>query len=183
MWVNVGRSQFHLITGMPQHLRGRVGLVVPDRASLLLRLEGCASRSRERSSTSPSAMIMSRRSARGATISCAMIRRRSSAASISACPMSSSTFRLAPRRESPTSMVASLARRRRSRAPCARVSAGMEQELVFRETKAKLGALRRPSHPGLCRELLGPASRAARARPDHRGEQPAPVSFRQASSI
>ncbi len=31
MWVNVGRSQFHLITGTPQHLRGRVGLVVPDR--------------------------------------------------------------------------------------------------------------------------------------------------------
>ncbi len=40
MWVNVGRNQFHLITGEPQHLRGRVGLVVPDRASLLRRLEG-----------------------------------------------------------------------------------------------------------------------------------------------
>ena len=39
MWVNVGRSQFHLITGVPQHLRGRVGLVLPDRAALLRRLE------------------------------------------------------------------------------------------------------------------------------------------------
>jgi catechol-2,3-dioxygenase len=39
MWVNVGRSQFHLITGTPQHLRGRVGLVVPDREALLRRLE------------------------------------------------------------------------------------------------------------------------------------------------
>lgn len=39
MWVNVGRSQFHLITGVPQRLRGRVGLVVPDRAALLRRLE------------------------------------------------------------------------------------------------------------------------------------------------
>jgi catechol-2,3-dioxygenase len=39
MWVNVGHSQFHLITGKPQHLRGRVGLVVPDRAALLRRLE------------------------------------------------------------------------------------------------------------------------------------------------
>ncbi|MDI1282832.1 MAG: hypothetical protein PSV46_00420 [Reyranella sp.] len=39
MWVNVGRSQFHLVTGTPQHLRGQVGLVVPDRASLLRRLE------------------------------------------------------------------------------------------------------------------------------------------------
>ena len=39
MWVNVGRSQFHLITGTPQHLRGLVGLVVPDREALLRRLE------------------------------------------------------------------------------------------------------------------------------------------------
>lgn len=39
MWVNVGRSQFHLITGVPQHLRGRVGLVLPDRTALLRRLE------------------------------------------------------------------------------------------------------------------------------------------------
>src|ERR1700755_673652 len=39
MWVNVGRSQFHLITGKPQLLRGRVGLVVPDRDGLLPRLE------------------------------------------------------------------------------------------------------------------------------------------------
>lgn len=39
MWVNVGASQFHLITGTPQHLRGRVGLVIPDRAALLRRLE------------------------------------------------------------------------------------------------------------------------------------------------
>ena len=39
MWVNVGRSQFHLITGEPQHLRGRVGLVLPDREALLKRLD------------------------------------------------------------------------------------------------------------------------------------------------
>ena len=39
MWVNVGHSQFHLITAKPQHLRGRVGLVIPDRAALLQRLE------------------------------------------------------------------------------------------------------------------------------------------------
>ena len=38
MWVNVGHSQFHLITAKPQHLRGRVGLVIPDRAALLERL-------------------------------------------------------------------------------------------------------------------------------------------------
>jgi len=39
MWVNVGHSQFHLVTGKPQQLRGRVGLVIPDRAALLARLE------------------------------------------------------------------------------------------------------------------------------------------------
>jgi len=39
MWVNVGHSQFHLITGKPQLLRGRIGLVIPDRAALLQRLE------------------------------------------------------------------------------------------------------------------------------------------------
>ncbi len=39
MWVNVGRSQFHLPTRpQPQVLRGHTGLVVPDRAALLARL-------------------------------------------------------------------------------------------------------------------------------------------------
>jgi catechol 2,3-dioxygenase-like lactoylglutathione lyase family enzyme len=38
MWINVGRSQFHLPTGKPQVLRGVVGIVVPDRAALLQRL-------------------------------------------------------------------------------------------------------------------------------------------------
>jgi hypothetical protein len=39
MWVNVGHSQFHLITSKPQHLRGRTGLVIPGREALLARLE------------------------------------------------------------------------------------------------------------------------------------------------
>jgi hypothetical protein len=38
MWVNVGRSQFHLPTGRVEVLRGITGLVVPDRAGLLARL-------------------------------------------------------------------------------------------------------------------------------------------------
>ncbi|HYM32223.1 MAG TPA: hypothetical protein VEU47_13040 [Candidatus Cybelea sp.] len=38
MWINVGRSQFHLPTGQPQVLRGHVGLVVPSREALLRRL-------------------------------------------------------------------------------------------------------------------------------------------------
>jgi hypothetical protein len=38
MWVNVGRSQFHLPTDKPQVLRGHVGIVIPDREALLRRL-------------------------------------------------------------------------------------------------------------------------------------------------
>ena len=38
MWINVGRSQFHLPTGKAQVLRGRVGLVLPSREALLARL-------------------------------------------------------------------------------------------------------------------------------------------------
>jgi hypothetical protein len=39
MWVNVGRSQFHLPTGAPQVLRGRAGLVLPNLDQLVQRLE------------------------------------------------------------------------------------------------------------------------------------------------
>src|SRR5258706_10877679 len=38
MWVNVGRSQFHMPTCKPQVVRGHVGIVMPDRESLLQRL-------------------------------------------------------------------------------------------------------------------------------------------------
>lgn len=40
MWVNVGRSQFHLPTRKPEVLRGRVGIVLPGREALLARLSG-----------------------------------------------------------------------------------------------------------------------------------------------
>ncbi len=43
MWINVGRSQFHLPTAAKaQMLRGRVGLVMPERRALLRRLERAA---------------------------------------------------------------------------------------------------------------------------------------------
>jgi hypothetical protein len=38
MWINVGRSQFHLPTQPPQVLRGHTAIVVPDREALLRRL-------------------------------------------------------------------------------------------------------------------------------------------------
>jgi hypothetical protein len=39
MWVNVGRSQFHLPIGEPQVLRGRIGMVLPDLDELAASLE------------------------------------------------------------------------------------------------------------------------------------------------
>ena len=38
MWVNVGRSQFHLPTGKPQVVRGHTCAVIPGREALLRRL-------------------------------------------------------------------------------------------------------------------------------------------------
>jgi hypothetical protein len=42
MWVNVGRSQFHLPSGEPQVLRGHTGLVISGRKALLERLASVA---------------------------------------------------------------------------------------------------------------------------------------------
>ena len=39
MWVNVGKSQFHLPSGEPWVLRGAIGLVTPDRDALVKRLD------------------------------------------------------------------------------------------------------------------------------------------------
>lgn len=42
MWVNVGRSQFHLPNGAPQVLRGHTGIVIAGREALLDRLKSVA---------------------------------------------------------------------------------------------------------------------------------------------
>jgi hypothetical protein len=42
MWVNVGRSQFHLPSGEAQVLRGHTGIVIPGRGALLDRLASVA---------------------------------------------------------------------------------------------------------------------------------------------
>src|SRR5260221_11292504 len=42
MWVNVGRSQFHLPSGAPQVLRGHIGIVISGREALLGRLASVA---------------------------------------------------------------------------------------------------------------------------------------------
>src|ERR1700745_4184549 len=38
MWINVGRSKFHLPSGKAQVLRGHTGIVISGRAALLTRL-------------------------------------------------------------------------------------------------------------------------------------------------
>src|SRR5437016_8569378 len=42
MWINVGRSQFHLPSGPAQVVRGHTGLVISGREALLQRLSGVA---------------------------------------------------------------------------------------------------------------------------------------------
>jgi len=44
MWINAGRSQFHLPTGPAQVVRGHTGLVIAGREALLARLSGVAKR-------------------------------------------------------------------------------------------------------------------------------------------
>ena len=44
MWVNVGRSQFHLPSGKAQVLRGHTALVIPGREALLHRLASVATK-------------------------------------------------------------------------------------------------------------------------------------------
>ncbi|MGB1686710.1 MAG: hypothetical protein ACPHE0_09610 [Pseudomonadales bacterium] len=39
VWVNAGREQFHLPTAAPQVLRGRIGVVLPNLAALVRRLQ------------------------------------------------------------------------------------------------------------------------------------------------
>ena len=46
MWVNVGRSQFHLPSGKAQVLRGHIGLVISGRNALLARLASIAEKLR-----------------------------------------------------------------------------------------------------------------------------------------
>ncbi len=47
MWINIGRNQFHLPTNAPLVLRGKIGLVIPDRKALLARLKSVKSALKE----------------------------------------------------------------------------------------------------------------------------------------
>ena len=102
MWMNVGRSQFHLPTGKPQVLRGKTGIVIEGREDLLKRLATVKPKLADTKFDFHRALTTtSRRPAPGATPSaCTSPTPRASAASRSAFPMSSSTCRPAPPRAS-----------------------------------------------------------------------------------
>ena len=106
MWVNVGRSQFHLPDGAPQVLRGHTGIVISGREALLARLASVAKK------LAGTAFAFSEHNdyveavpVRGA-IACAAMSRtpRGSGASRSASPMSSSMCRSGPRKALPPSI-------------------------------------------------------------------------------
>ena len=138
MWVNVGRSQFHLPSGKPQVLRGHTGIVISGREALLDRLASVAKSSKAPPSRSPSTTTTSRRPVRGA-IACAATSRtpRASGASRSAFPTSSSTCRSGPRKASAPSIreiMGMPAELGNGDGTVARVKMGKDQHLQFRET-------------------------------------------------
>ena len=113
MWINVGRSQFHLPTASRRRARGCTGIIVPDReaaAGPAHRREEAPRRHEIRYAAR--ATISSRRHRPWATASAATSPiRRASGARSSACPMSNSTCRRAPRPASRASIRRSWARR------------------------------------------------------------------------
>ena len=140
MWVNVGRSQFHLPTGPAQTLRGRVGLTVPGLDALERRL------ARVRGALEGTAFAFARGDGRidvrcpwGNRIRC---RAPAPEAGRTALGMASIAF------DAPPGAAAGIARFYREAlraparedawedAPAARVPAGYGQELVFVETGA-----------------------------------------------
>ena len=139
MWVNVGRSQFHLPDG------SAAGAARPYRHRHRRAARRCWSgwrRSRKswkaRRSHSPSITTMSRRSAPGATACAATSRTpRASGASRSAFPMSSSTCRPAPRKAICAfypAIMGMQAEFLNGDGAMARVKVGKDQYLQFRET-------------------------------------------------
>ena len=105
MWVNIGKSQFHLPTGDALVLRGHIGIVTPSREQLLDRFAGVKKKLADSKFRLRSTTTTSRRPVRGATSSASTNRtRNASAKSISASPMSSSRCRRGPPSASPASI-------------------------------------------------------------------------------
>ena len=142
MWVNVGRSQFHLPTA-----RRRCCAAIPASSSPAARRCWSGWRRSRKSSKAPrshsaSTTTMSRRSAPGATACAATSRTpRASGASRSAFPMSSSTCRSGPRKRICAfypEIMGMQAEFVNGDGTVARVKVGKDQYLQFRETDQPL---------------------------------------------
>ena len=144
MWVNAGRSQFHLPTGPAQIVRGRIGLVLPDLDALLRRLE------RVRKPLADTAFDFSRNGA-AVDATCPWgnrIRCHAQAPDTGrmALGMAYAAFDTAPGstdaivRFYRDALGAPARNDRWDGAPAARVDAGYGQELIFAETAAPLPA-------------------------------------------
>ena len=138
MWINVGRSQFHLPTGKPQVLRGHTGIVIEGREALL-----DAARVRREAKLAGHQFDFTEHNdyveatCPGATASAATSRTpRASAASISAFPMS---IRRAGRHRQGIcafypAIMGMQAEFLNGDSAVAKVKVGKDQVLLFRET-------------------------------------------------
>ena len=169
MWVNIGRSQFHLPTNKPQVVRGHVGIVVPDREALVNRL----TRLRKRLDGTcfdftEHDMYVEARCPWGNRIRCyepdpylGPMTLGIAYVEFDVPPGSADGHRavLSPRDGSPGCDA-----RKTSRDPFANVSVGIGAEFPLPRDRSSDSRLRRPSRAGLCRRLLGTASRVASRR-------------------
>ena len=148
MWVNVGKSQFHLPAGPAQVLRGHTALIIPGRARPARPPRRALPRSSKAPrSSSASTMIMSRRPVPGAIATAATSpTSRASAGSLSASPMSSSTCRTGTAKaiaDFYPAMVGIPAELKNGDGMVARAKVGKDQYLQFRETD-----VRQPDYDG-----------------------------------
>ena len=142
MWINVGRSQFHLPTGEPQVLRGHTGIVIAGREALLARLASVRGKLEgTRFNFSEHNDYVEATCPWGNRYRATSPMPRASDASRSVFPTSSSTCRSGPRtglRRSTATMVDTPAKVVNGDGTVARVMIGKGQHLLFRETDRPL---------------------------------------------
>ena len=179
MWINVGRSQFHLPSGPAQVLRGHTALVIPDRAALLSRLETVrAPLLATQFSFSEQATYIDTTCPWGNRIRCYAPGERFGNLMLGIPYVEF---------EVPPGTVGGIARFYQEilhtaaivgedgGQPYVRVAVGAAQHLIFRETTSFATAIRRPPRCHLSCRFLGSLSPPSRARTCQRRKRPAPI--------
>ena len=180
MWINVGRSQFHLPTGQPQVVRGCTGLVIPGKSELLSRLSQVQPQLAD-------TLFSFEESETGINVTCPWgnrIRCHEPDARFGRMRLGMPYVELdvAP---GTTSAIAEFYRTvletnaavdDSGAAPTATVAVGESQSLIFKGGRCASPCLRRPPHCGLPGELLTSASAPQGTQLGHRGKQPASIS-------